>query len=506
MSTILDLSPSKARKYFLQDEIYNALGLPSYLNFQPIIDFVVKKVGRVPFKNILKIDKQMPSFYDNVNYKILVNKDGKFAYRPLQLANPYLYYLLVREMTMSSNWQYIKNRFSYFHDEHVEVSSIPIVVDKKKKSYKAATIRNWWSHLEQRSIELSMTYQYMFVTDITNCYGSIYTHTIDWALSGKIEAKEKKTTTIGHVIDTYMQGMQFGQTNGIPQGGPLFDFVAEMVLGYADKILVEKIMAKGINDYKILRYRDDYRIFSNKKDELDTIVLLLHGVLAELNFQMNSGKTKMTDKIVENAIKPDKLFYISNTPIYKQRRSQFDSFQKELYYIYNLSQQFPNSGIVCNLMTNINKRLSKKLYKKKTIKEDVRVLVALATEIAMYSPRTYQQSLAFISKLLDLMESDAKNEQIQLVYSKLSRLPNIGHIQVWMQRITYHFDVKLDRHPYDDPLCLIVEGKNTSLWNNDWIAPRFVEGFPYDKICDIEKRDALTPAIKEGEYDVFDYS
>ena len=33
----------------------------------------------------------------------------------------------------------------------------------------------------------------MFVTDITNCYSSIYTHTIAWALMGKERAKEKKT-------------------------------------------------------------------------------------------------------------------------------------------------------------------------------------------------------------------------------------------------------------------------------------------------------------------------
>ena len=32
----------------------------------------------------------------------------------------------------------------------------------------------------------------MFVTDITNCYASMYTHTIAWALMGKEKAKEKK--------------------------------------------------------------------------------------------------------------------------------------------------------------------------------------------------------------------------------------------------------------------------------------------------------------------------
>jgi hypothetical protein len=36
-----------------------------------------------------------------------------------------------------------------------------------------------------------------------------------------------------------MQGMNYGQTNGIPQGSVLMDFIAEMVLGYIDECLSE---------------------------------------------------------------------------------------------------------------------------------------------------------------------------------------------------------------------------------------------------------------------------
>lgn len=34
--------------------------------------------------------------------------------------------------------------------------------------------------MEQRSIELSLEYRYMFVTDITNCYGSVNPQAFDW--------------------------------------------------------------------------------------------------------------------------------------------------------------------------------------------------------------------------------------------------------------------------------------------------------------------------------------
>lgn len=126
---------------------------------------------------------------------------------------------------------------------------------------------------------------------------------------GKDLAKQKKGKSglLGNMIDTYMQGMQYGQTNGIPQGCVLFDFIAEIVLGYADSQVSEALASKGIADYKILRYRDDYRIFSNKKDELEKIAFVLQDILANLNFQLNAKKTMLTDDVIGNALKPDKL-------------------------------------------------------------------------------------------------------------------------------------------------------------------------------------------------------
>ena len=108
-------------------------------------------------------------------------------------------------------------------------------------------------------------------------------------INGQRHSKTEKGEIglLGNVIDTYMQGMQYGQTNGIPQGSVLFDFIAEMVLGYADSQVSEVLASNDITDYKILRYRDDYRIFCNRKDELEKIAFVLQDILANLNFQLN---------------------------------------------------------------------------------------------------------------------------------------------------------------------------------------------------------------------------
>lgn len=196
--------------------------------------------------------------------------------------------------------------------DNIEVASIPKVKGKADKSHSSANVISWWEYVEQRSLELAVSYRYMFVTDITNCYGSIYTHTVAWALMGKENAKQKrqKPGLLGNTIDNYLQGMQYGQTNGIPQGSALSDFIAEIVLAYADKELDEKLKALGISDYKIIRYRDDYWIYSNSKEEIEKIAFHLQDVLSGLNFQLNAKKTSLTEDVVGESIKPDKKAYV----------------------------------------------------------------------------------------------------------------------------------------------------------------------------------------------------
>lgn len=94
MKKILELSPSEAMDYFLQESSYTSITFPKYFNFKDIIDFVKTKIGQKDFNTCLKETKKSPSIYDKVSYHLLMNKDGRYAYRPLQLVNPYLYFLL----------------------------------------------------------------------------------------------------------------------------------------------------------------------------------------------------------------------------------------------------------------------------------------------------------------------------------------------------------------------------------------------------------------------------
>lgn len=505
MKSILKLSEVKAYKYFMESSNYCSLDLPKYIDFSKVLTYVEGKVGKKTFEDILKCKEKKPSEYEGVNHRLLIKKDAQFTYRPIDVANPYLYYLLVRQITSRGNWKEIKRVFSTFVCPNIDVISIPKVKGDMDKSHKAASITDWWENVEQKTIALSLKYRYMFVSDITNCYGSIYTHTIAWALMGKDAAKQKKGKSglLGNMIDTYMQGMQYGQTNGIPQGSVLFDFIAEMVLGYADSLVSEALTRKNITDYKILRYRDDYRIFCNKKEELEKIAFVLQDILANLNFQLNTKKTLLTEDVIENALKPDKLAYMKRYPLYRKAGKRIyttaSSLQQELIYIHQFAKEFPNSGTLKKLLTTFSKRLH--IRKKKV--NDPEILIAILTEIALGSPKCYPLVLQLCSVLIDKFSTTSKREEIvNDIYKKFQMIPNIGELQIWMQRITYQWARPID---YSESICKIVANvPDVVLWNNEWVADEYKDAFPQYEICTNWLRDCYTPVIDIDEVSLFD--
>ena len=338
----MSLSAEDARKFFLRKEAFCEIDLPVYFDFQPLLDrlqevvcgYELRKNSNKKYRVYSMSNNQVvnltscPNQIENLNHKFYQNKDGRYSWRPLQIINPAIYIFLVQEITKEDNWMLIQNRFKEFVSygenpdteetpSNINCFSIPLIPEENKKD-KAASITNWWQQIEQQSIELALEYPSFANTDITDCYGSIYTHAIPWALHGKeeikanrIRPKNEQVDYLGDRIDTIIQAMSYGQTNGIPQGSVLMDFIAEMVLGYVDLKLAEAIdtNTRRIKDYKILRYRDDYRIFAKSQEEVVFILKLLSEVLMDLNLKLNTQKTFISNNVIHDSIKPDKLYW-----------------------------------------------------------------------------------------------------------------------------------------------------------------------------------------------------
>ena len=164
---ILILKSKEAMDFFLKSEQFHGFELPEYFNFDKVLKAVAKSVGSKSYDECLS--DVSPDELTDVNLDILLNKDGRYAVRPIILANPFLYYFLVREVCNPKGWQTIQDCFGKFTLPHISSCALPIVPDKTEPFHKSTTIFNWWNSIEQRSLELSLDYRYMFVTDITNC-------------------------------------------------------------------------------------------------------------------------------------------------------------------------------------------------------------------------------------------------------------------------------------------------------------------------------------------------
>ena len=343
----------------------------------------------------------------------------------------------------------------------------------------------------------------MFSTDISDCYGSIYTHSISWALHGKSVAKQatknKSVNLEGDEIDTLIRQMTNNQTNGIPQGSVLMDFIAEIVLGYADLLLTEKLNHNSIEDYKIIRYRDDYRIFVHDTQIGKQIIKYLTEVMIELGFKLNATKTQKTEDIIEGSLKQDKLYRISHLEDLNKFCLNKGNLQKQLIRIYDFAKRFPNSGSLQALLMEYNKNLKFKKDDKNIVP-----IISIAFSIAYNNPRVYPTIAAIIGKSLSYLSDFNKRYNIIFkIEKKLEEKPNTEYMEIWLQRIIYNDDFFQE---YNSDICnLVMDKTKPPLWNIDWASNGLKNIVNNTPIIDYEALNNLDSDIRDDEIDIFHY-
>lgn len=486
--SILEMTAKQARAFLMKPESYCSLDLPTYITFSRILSAVSKELLG---KSLASMSSK-PRDHEGVNYSMLSNKDGRHAWRPFQLIHPALYVSLVEKMTEPPNWKVIRERFKEFRTlPNFQCLSIPLEASSARAD-KAAQVLNWWQGIEQTSIELALDFNYVVHADITDCYAAIYTHSIAWALHTKPVAKAKKgdKALIGNVVDSHIQDMRHGQTNGIPQGSVLMDFIAEMVLGYADLDLSNRLKAASVTEFQILRYRDDYRIFVQNPQVGEAILKCLTEVLIDLGLKLNTGKTTGSLQVVASSVKADKRGWLRG-------RQGDQNLQKHLLVIHAHGIDFPNAGSLTVALTQFHERLAKAAQI-----QNPRVLISIVVDIAYNSPRTFPVCAAIISRLLSALNGKQERvETIRKIYRKLSQLPNTGHMEVWLQRISHSLEPKL---AYKEKLCQLVKHRSTDIWNNKWItSPKLRTALDPLQVVNKSKLRSLKPVIKPIEIALF---
>lgn len=481
MKRVIDLSANDARKHFLRQSSYLKEELPDYISFAPMLNGVAK---------ILDGAQSVTQFGDNpkalagVNFELVANKDGRFDWRPFELMHPAIYVALINLVCDEKNWKIIQKRVKQFEGGAVDCCSWPVISTYPKKKTKdgANQVRSWWQRVEQKSIEHSLEFSHSIHTDVSNCYGSLYTHSISWALHGFQEAKDDKgEKLLGGKIDQLIRSSRHGQTNGIPQGPQIMDVIAEIVLGYVDLRITNALGA--LPDFKILRYRDDYRIFANSDSHAEAILKVVADELRHVGMRLGSAKTQMSTNVVESSVKREKLAAINLQDL---GETQADTVQKQLLRIHSYCRQYPHSGQLRRLLTDFHKKLSQI----KKAPRDIKVQVAITADIGFLSPSSFPAVAAILSHLIALTVDEAKKKALwESVRKKMKGVPKNGYLDIWLQRVIQAQGSNLEFNS-DEPICKIVNGENVKLWENSWIKSK-----PLKAAIDVKK--AIVGKVKE---------
>jgi hypothetical protein len=183
-------------------------------------------------------------------------------------------------------------------------------------------------------------------TDVANYYGSIYTHSIPWALHTKSVAKadQKDDKLPGNRIDRCLRNGQDGQTIGIPVGPDASFIIAELLLSAVDlKLQTEFPNLVGF------RFFDDYELVCEDESESKRVLSALENVLGEYELQLNRRKTRIIAL-------PDELDYSWLTELRRYQIGQHSGPNREekqtrelidfASTIFRLARQYNNDPVL----------------------------------------------------------------------------------------------------------------------------------------------------------------
>lgn len=151
---------------------------------------------------------------------------------------------------------------------------------------------------ERPPIKIKKRYGVRFVlkADILRFYPSIYTHSIEWAVVGKPEAKSnlnksnERDENLGEKLDRLSRCLQGRQTTGIPIGPDTSLVIAEILLASVDRDLRCKI-----GSLRGTRSIDDYELYFREKHEAEDALTALQETLAKYNLELNQSKTEILE-------------------------------------------------------------------------------------------------------------------------------------------------------------------------------------------------------------------
>lgn len=207
--------------------------------------------------------------------------------RRLAILNPLAYYRLSKEIVTHQKSLFKKASPSVVCLSHPKISS---------DGTRAITTHSSLSDLPTARARSRVGKLFALHTDIARFYPSIYTHSLDWAITGKEKAKAlfgRRVNRLGTRIDAHVQAAQNGQTRGIPIGPDTSLLLAHVLLAPVDKTLKKKGITHGF------RFLDDYELVFESRSLAEEALATLEEALAEYELELNSLKTSIQELPLE---------------------------------------------------------------------------------------------------------------------------------------------------------------------------------------------------------------
>jgi hypothetical protein len=128
-------------------------------------------------------------------------------------------------------------------------------------------------------------------------------------------------------------------------------------------------------------------------------------------------------------------------------------------------------------------------------------LISIVVDIAYRNPRTYAVCAAILSKLLTFLKTAEKKNVLEKIQRRFTKIPNTGHLQIWLQRIS---QPEFQDIQYDEPLCQLVAGQTATLWNLEWInSNELKKAIDAHSIINRDCLNAIEAIIPAEEFELF---
>lgn len=256
----------------LRNEYFPA-ELPPCFNSETFADNHVKIQDYVKDKELAPSDPLTFSGYKNTNSR------RKFA-----IPNPYHYAKTVYVIVSNS-----ADIFSIYNGSDASLTVPLKKVPSKLECYKKSTAKI--SESKEKIRKLYQNNLYEIRLDIQSFFDSVYTHSIAWAMHTKSVAKKNKKdkNLAGNLIDSCLQNLNSGQTNGILVGNAVSRIASEIILCSIDKEIKSRIQGN------YLRYVDDYYIFIRDSSLINDILAVFRQELARYGLMLNENKLQINE-------------------------------------------------------------------------------------------------------------------------------------------------------------------------------------------------------------------